>query len=113
MHLVCRLRDEFLRRRDHLHRQDLSGHRQSRTLFQLERFSGLEEAQNAIEKCAREKGADAVVFEGISRTVSEPTFTTTEDIEKSDDGSSTRTATTQRNVMVTNRLEATFIKFRR
>ena len=65
------------------------------------------------EKCAREKGADAVVFEGISRTVSEPTFTTTEHIEKSDDGSSTRTATTQRNVMVTNRLEATFIKFRR
>ena len=55
----------------------------------------------------------AVVFEGISHTVSEPTFTTTEHIEKSDDGSSTRTATTQRNVMVTNRLEATFIKFRR
>lgn len=76
-------------------------------------FSDLEEAQKAIEKCAREKGADAVVFEGISHTVSEPTFTTTEHIEKSDDGSSTRTATTQRNVMVTNRLEATFIKFRR
>ena len=76
-------------------------------------FSDLEEAHKAIEKCAREKGADAVVFEGISHTVSEPTFTTTEHIEKSDDGSSTRTATTQRNVMVTNRLEATFIKFRR
>ncbi len=76
-------------------------------------FSDLEEAQKVIEKCAREKGADAVVFEGISHTVSEPTFTTTEHIEKSDDGSSTRTATTQRNVLVTNRLEATFIKFRR
>ena len=33
-------------------------------------FSDLEEAQKAIEKCAREKGADAVVFEGISHTVS-------------------------------------------
>ena len=30
-----------------------------------------------------------------------------------DDGSSTRTATTQRNVTVTNRLEATFIKYRK
>ena len=76
-------------------------------------FGNLEDAQKAIEKRAREKGADAVVFEGIGHTVSEPTYTTTERVERNDDGSSTRTATTQRNVTVTNRLEATFIKYRK
>ena len=75
-------------------------------------FGTLEKAQTAIEKRAREKGADAVVFEGIGRTVSEPTYTTTERIEQHDDGSSTRTATTQRNVTVSDRLEATFLKYR-
>ena len=75
-------------------------------------FGNLEDAQKAIER-AREKGADAVVFEGIGHTVSEPTYTTTERVEHNDDGSSTRTATTQRNVTVTNRLEATFIKYRK
>ena len=74
-------------------------------------FGTLEKAQTAIEKRAREKGADAVVFEGIGRTVSEPTYTTTERIEQHDDGS-TRTATTQRNVTVSDRLEATFLKYR-
>ena len=59
-------------------------------------FGNLEDAQKAIEKRAREKGADAVVFEGIGHTVSEPTYTTTERVEHNDDGSSTRTATTQR-----------------
>ena len=76
-------------------------------------FGNLEDAKKAIEKRAREKGADAVVFEGIGHTVSEPTYTTTERVERNDDGSSTRTATTQRNVTVTNRLEATFIKYRK
>lgn len=75
-------------------------------------FGTLEKAQTAIEKRAREKGADAVVFEGIGRTVSEPTYTTTERIEQHEDGSSTRTATTQRNVTVSDRLEATFLKYR-
>lgn len=75
-------------------------------------FGTLEKAQTAIEKRAREKGADAVVFEGIGHTVSEPTYTTTERIEQHDDGSSTRTATTQRNVTVSDRLEATFLKYR-
>lgn len=54
-----------------------------------------------------------MVFEGIGQSVSNPTYTTTEHIEKNGDGSSTRTATTRRDVTVTNRLEATFIKFRR
>lgn len=76
-------------------------------------FSGLEDAQASIEKKAREKGADAVVFEGIGHTVSEPTYTTTEHIERNGDGSSTRTATTKRDVSVSTRLEATFIKYRK
>lgn len=75
-------------------------------------FGTLEKAQTVIEKRAREKGADAVVFEGIGRTVSEPTYTTTEHIQQNEDGSSTRTATTQRNVTVSDRLEATFLKYR-
>ncbi len=52
-------------------------------------------------------------FRGIGHTASAPTYTTTERVEHNDDGSSTRTATTQRNVTVTNRLEATFIKYRK
>lgn len=75
-------------------------------------FGTLEKAQTVIEKRAREKGADAVVFEGIGRTVSEPTYTTTEHIQQNEDGSSTRTATTQHNVTVSDRLEATFLKYR-
>ncbi|WP_296112275.1 hypothetical protein [uncultured Alistipes sp.] len=75
-------------------------------------FGTLEKAQEVIEQRAREKGADAVVFEGIGRTVSEPTYTTTEHIQQNEDGSSTRTATTQRNVTVSDRLEATFLKYR-
>lgn len=75
-------------------------------------FGTLEKAQEVIEQRAREKGADAVVFEGIGRTVSEPTYTTTEHIQQHEDGSSTRTATTQRNVTVSDRLEATFLKYR-
>lgn len=76
-------------------------------------FGTLEKAQSVIEKRAREKGADAVVFEGIGMTTSNPTYTTTEHIERNDDGSSTRTATTKRDVSVSTRLEATFIKYRR
>ena len=41
-------------------------------------FSDLEDAQASIEQKAREKGADAVGFEGIAHTVSEPTDPTTE-----------------------------------
>lgn len=76
-------------------------------------FSDLEDAQASIEKRAREKGADAVIFEGIGTTVSAPTYTTTEHVERNDDGSSTRTATTKQDVTVSKRLEATFIKFKR
>ncbi len=76
-------------------------------------FSDLEDAQASIEKKAREKGADAVVFEGIAHTVSEPTYTTTEHIERNNNGSSTRTATTKRDVAISTRLEATFIKFKK
>lgn len=76
-------------------------------------FGTLEKAQSVIERKAREKGADAVVFEGIGHTVSEPTYTTTEHIERNGDGSSTRTATTKRDVSVSTRLEATFIKYRK
>ena len=65
-------------------------------------FGNLEDAQKAIEKRAREKGADAVVFEGIGQSVSNPTYTTTEHIEKNGDGSSTRTATTKRDAAVFN-----------
>ena len=70
----------------------------------------LEEAQALIEQIGREKGADAIVFE-VSET-SAPTYTTTEKIEKNDDGSKTRTATTSQSVFTTNRLLATFIKYK-
>lgn len=76
-------------------------------------FGSLEKAQSVIEKKAREKGADAVVFEGVGMTASDPTYTTTERVEHHDDGSSTRTATTKRDVAVSTRLEATFIKYRK
>lgn len=85
------------------------GHIQASPRF----FGTLEKAQNVIEKRAREKGADAVVFEGIDTTVSNPTYTTTEHIEKNQDGSSTRTATTTRDVTTSHELKATFIKYRR
>ena len=64
----------------------------------------LEEAQALIEQIGREKGA-------VSET-SAPTYTTTEKIEKNDDGSKTRTATTSQSVFTTNRLLATFIKYK-
>lgn len=73
----------------------------------------LEEAQALIERTGREKGADAIVFEGIVSEESDPTYSTTEKIEKNDDGSKTRTATTTRNAFTTNRLLATFIKYKR
>ena len=73
----------------------------------------LEEAQTAIEQKGREKGADAIVFEGIVSETSAPTYTTTEKIEKNDDGSKTRTATTSQSVFTTNRLRATFIKYKK
>ena len=72
----------------------------------------LEEAQALIERTGREKGADAV-FEGIVSETSAPTYTTTEKIEKNDDGSKTRTATTSQSVFTTNRLLATFIKYKK
>ena len=73
----------------------------------------LEEAQALIERTGREKGADAIVFEGIVSETSAPTYTTTEKIEKNDDGSKTRTATTSQSVFTTNRLLATFIKYKK
>ena len=72
----------------------------------------LEEAQALIEQIGREKGADAIVFEGVVSETSAPTYTTTEKIEKNDDGSKTRTATTSQSVFTTNRLLATFIKYK-
>lgn len=65
-----------------------------------------------IEQIGREKGADAIVFEGVVSETSAPTYTTTEKIEKNDDGSKTRTATTSQSVFTTNRLLATFIKYK-
>ena len=72
----------------------------------------LEEAQALIEQIGREKGADAIVFEGVVSETSAPTYTTTEKIEKNDDGSKTRTATTSQSVFTTNQLLATFIKYK-
>ena len=113
----------------HLYRQSLSDNRnRAGTLFRLEgrslglRNDGqhqatpfgktLEEAQALIEQIGREKGADAIVFEGVVSETSAPTYTTTEKIEKNDDGSKTRTATTSQSVFTTNRLLATFIKYK-
>ncbi len=76
-------------------------------------FGTLEKAQSVIEKKAGEKGADAVVFEGIGQSVTNPTYTTTEHIARNDDGSSTRTSTTKRDDTVSYRLKATFIKYKK
>ena len=73
----------------------------------------LEEAQALIEQTGREKGADAIVFEWIVSETSLPTYTTTEKIEKNDDGSKTRTATTSQRALTTNQLLATFIKYKK
>ena len=65
-----------------------------------------------IGKAYPTTGADAIVFEGVVSETSAPTYTTTEKIEKNDDGSKTRTATTSQSVFTTNRLLATFIKYK-
>lgn len=72
----------------------------------------LEQAQALIERTGRDKGADAIVFEGVVSEHSAPTYTTTEKSEKSDDGSKTRTMTTTPSVFISNRLLATFIKYK-
>lgn len=76
-------------------------------------FGSIENAQAAIERRAREAGADAVVFEGVRRDVSEPTYKTTEKSEKGVDGSVTRTSTTTKEQNVSHTLMATFIKYKR
>ena len=60
-------------------------------------------------RVGREKGADAI---GVVRSeTSAPTYTTTEKIEKKR-RQQTRTATTSQSVFTTNRLLATFIKYK-
>ena len=88
------------------------GLRRSRLDLDVAFGKTLEEAQALIEQIGREKGADAIVFEGVVSETSAPTYTTTEKIEKNDDGSKTRTATTSQSVFTTNRLLATFIKYK-
>lgn len=78
-------------------------------------FSSLkpEKAQAAIEREAREKGADAVVFTGVSSEVSNPSLTLTEKIRPDSDGGETRTLTSTRSETVVNTLKATFIKYKK
>ncbi len=73
----------------------------------------VEDAQAAIEQRAREVGADAVVFEGIRRDVSDPVYKTTEESKEGIDGSITRTSTTRKEQTISHTLMATFIKYKR
>lgn len=75
--------------------------------------TSIEDAQAAIEKRAREVGADAVVFEGVRRDASAPEYKTTERSSKSADGSVTRTTTTTTEQTISHTLMATFIKYKR
>lgn len=76
-------------------------------------FKTLEDAQTAIERRARETGADAIVFTGIRRLVQEPTRTSTEETVRDTKGNETRTRTESVESRTTERLEATFIKYRK
>lgn len=76
-------------------------------------FKPLEDAQATIERKAREKGADAVVFENFGRDIPRPVYTTTEKIEPNEDGSKTRKATTTQSVTTSNHLTAVFIKYKK
>lgn len=76
-------------------------------------FKTVEDAQAAIERKARETGADAVVFTGIYDEVSNPTVTATEKTEHDVFGDKTKTYTETRSANVTHNLTATFIKYKR
>lgn len=77
------------------------------------RLKTLEDAQAAIEQTGREKGADAIVFDGINREVFDPTFTATETTQRNEEGAKIRTATMTRSATVVNSLTATFIKYKK
>ena len=72
----------------------------------------LEEAQALIEQIGGSNAPDAIVFDGGGSETPAPTNTPTEKTDKNDDGSKTRTATTSQSVFTTNRLLATFIKYK-
>lgn len=72
----------------------------------------LEEAQASSNRLAGRKEPTPSSSKGVVSETSAPTYTTTEKIEKNDDGSKTRTATTSQSVFTTNRLLATFIKYK-
>ncbi|MDD4515922.1 hypothetical protein [Massilibacteroides sp.] len=76
-------------------------------------LSGIEDAQKKVEEVARIKGADAIVFEGIQESYSNPTLETTEKREKNADGGYTKTTQTTETVQKISTLKVTFIKYRR
>ncbi len=72
-------------------------------------FGTVEKAQAAIEKKARECGADAVVFVDINN----PGLTMTEQVTPNAAGGETRTVTTTHNTSLgSSVLKATFIKYK-
>lgn len=76
-------------------------------------LSSIEHAQKKVEALARQKGADAIVFEGIDTRYGNPTLETTEKTEKNSDGTYTKKITTAENVEIFSILKVTFIKYRR
>lgn len=73
-------------------------------------FGTVEKAQAAIEKKARECGADAVVFVDINN----PGLTMTEQVTPNAAGGETRTVTTTHNTSLgSSVLKATFIKYKK
>ncbi len=71
----------------------------------------LQRAQEGLEKYAREKGADAIIFESIHVTTP-PSLVTTENRKKNEDGSYTVVSTTSTKDDQTKIVKATFIKYK-
>lgn len=72
----------------------------------------VKQAQAKIEQYAREKGADAMILHGVSVYTAPPTYTTTQEYEKRDDGSSKMSTTTSQSAEQVGYLTATLIKYK-
>lgn len=76
-------------------------------------LASMEDAQKKVERLACEKGADAIVFEGIDTRFGNTTYETTEKVDKNLDGSITKKTSTSKQREVFNTLKVTLIKYRR
>jgi len=76
-------------------------------------LASIEDAQKKVEQMARQKGADAIVLEGVERRLtSPPVLETKETHEKNANGGYTKKTTTTENVQMLETLKVTFIKYK-